>query len=67
MLADSFEPTRTRTVWTFTIREGLAFADGEPILPSTFQRSWERVRSDLAGEYSYLLNFVEGGAEQPGW
>ena len=63
MLAESFEPNEDATVWTFTIKEGQQFADGEPILPSTFQRSWERV-ADLAGDYSYLLNFIEGGAER---
>ena len=47
-------------MWTFTIREGLTFADGEEILPSTFQRSWERA-ADIGGDYSYLLNFIDGG------
>ena len=63
LLAESFEPNEDATVWTFTIKEGQQFADGEAILPSTFQRSWERV-ADLAGDYSYLLNFIEGGAER---
>jgi oligopeptide transport system substrate-binding protein len=63
LLAESFEPNEDATVWTFTIKEGLQFSDGEPILPSTFQRSWERI-ADLAGDYSYLLNFIEGGAER---
>ena len=63
LLAESFEPNEDATVWTFTIKEGQQFSDGEPILPSTFQRSWERV-ADLGGDYSYLLNFIEGGAER---
>ncbi len=63
LLAESFEPNEDATVWTFTIREGLTFADGEEILPSTFQRSWERA-ADLGGDYSYLLNFIDGGAER---
>ena len=50
-------------MWTFTIKDGLTFADGEEILPSTFQRSWERA-ADIAGDYSYLFNFIEGGAER---
>ena len=63
LLAESFEPNEDATVWTFTVREGLTFADGEEILPSTFQRSWERA-ADIAGDYSYLLNFIDGGAER---
>ncbi len=56
LLAESYEPNEDATVWTFTIRDGLQFADGEPILPSTFQRSWERASDpDIAGDYSYLL------------
>jgi ABC-type oligopeptide transport system substrate-binding subunit len=65
LLAESFEPNEDATVWTFTIREGLQFADGEPILPSTFVRSWERASDpDFAGDYSYLFNFIAGGAEK---
>jgi ABC-type oligopeptide transport system substrate-binding subunit len=64
-VAESFEPNEDATEWTFTIREGLTFADGEEILPSTFQRSWERASNpDFAGDYSYLFNFIEGGAEK---
>jgi oligopeptide transport system substrate-binding protein len=63
VLAESFEANEDATVWTFTIKEGLQFADGEPILPSTFVRSWERA-ADLAGDYSYLLGFIDGGDER---
>jgi ABC-type transport system substrate-binding protein len=65
MVAETVEPNEDATVWTFTIREGLTFADGEEIVPSTFQRSWERGSNpDFAGDYSYLFNFIEGGAEK---
>jgi oligopeptide transport system substrate-binding protein len=65
LLAESFEPNEDATVWTFTIKEGLQFADGEAILPSTFVRSWERASDpDFAGDYSYLFNFIDGGAEK---
>ena len=65
LVAESFEPNEDATEWTFTIRDGLTFSDGEEILPSTFQRSWERASNpDFAGDYSYLFNFIEGGAEK---
>ena len=35
-VAESFEANDDATEWTFTIRDGLTFADGEEILPSTF-------------------------------
>jgi ABC-type transport system substrate-binding protein len=62
-VAESFEANDDATVWTFTIREGQHFDSGEEILPSTFQNSWERA-ADLAGDYSYLLGFIDGGTER---
>jgi ABC-type oligopeptide transport system substrate-binding subunit len=35
------------------------------VLPSSFVRAWERASDpDFAGDYSYLFNFIEGGAEK---
>lgn len=65
LVAESFEPNDDATVWTFTIRDGLTFSDGEPVLPSSFVRAWERASNpDFAGDYSYLFNFIQGGAEK---
>ncbi len=64
-VAESFEPNDDATEWTFTIREGLTFSDGEEVLPSSFVRAWERATDpDFAGDYSYLFNFIEGGEEK---
>jgi oligopeptide transport system substrate-binding protein len=64
-VAESFEPNEDATVWTFQIREGLSFSNGEPVLPSSFQLAWERASDPaLAGDYSYLFNFIDGGAEK---
>jgi ABC-type oligopeptide transport system substrate-binding subunit len=62
-VAESFEANEDATVWTFKIRKGQTFADGEEIVPTTFQKSWERA-ADLAGDYSYLLSFIKGGQER---
>lgn len=61
-VAESFSANDDASVWTFTIRDGQHFAGGEAIVPSTFKRSWERAAA-LAGDYSYLLTFLEGGEE----
>ncbi len=63
LLAETVEANEDASVWTFTIKEGAQFSDGEEINATTFQNSWERV-ADLAGDYSYLLTFIEGGAER---
>jgi oligopeptide transport system substrate-binding protein len=64
-VAESFESNDDATEWTFQIREGLKFSNGEDVLPSSFQLAWERASSpELGGDYAYLFNFIEGGAEK---
>jgi oligopeptide transport system substrate-binding protein len=64
-VAESFESNEDATEWTFTIREGLKFSNGEDVLPSSFKLAWERASSpELGGDYSYLFNFIDGGAEK---
>jgi ABC-type transport system substrate-binding protein len=65
LVAESFEPNDDATEWTFTIKDGLTFSDGTPVLPSSFVRAWERASNpDFAGDYSYLFSFIEGGQEK---
>ena len=64
-VAESYESNEDATVWTFTIREGVNFSDGTPVLPSSFQRAWERASDpEFAGDYSYLFSFIDGGQEK---
>jgi len=64
-VAESYEANDDATVWTFTIRDGVEFSNGEQVLPSSFVRAWERASNpDFAGDYSYLFNFIKGGAEK---
>ncbi len=62
-VAESYEANEDASVWTFTIREGEQFSTGEPVLPSSFTRAWNRAaQPDFAGDYSYLIgSFIEGG------
>jgi oligopeptide transport system substrate-binding protein len=65
MVAESYESNDDATEWTFKIREGLKFSNGEDVLPSSFQLAWERASDPkIAGPYSYLFNFIDGGAEK---
>ena len=65
VVAESWESNEDATEWTFTVREGLSFSDGTPVLPSSFIRAWERASDpDFAGDYSYLFSFFEGGQEK---
>lgn len=65
LVAESWESNEDATVWTFQIREGLTFSDGEAITPGSFVRAWERASNpDFAGDYSYLFSFIKGGQEK---
>lgn len=62
LVAESYEANADATEWTFKIRDGVTFSDGEQVLPSSFLRAWNRAAA-LGGDYSYLLTFIEGGEE----
>lgn len=63
LVAESWEASDDATEFVFTIKDGLEFSNGEPVLPSSFVTAWERASDkDFAGDYSYLFNFLEGGA-----
>ncbi len=63
-IAESWEPNDDATEYLFTIRDGVTFSNGEPVLPSNFKAGWERAGSaELASPYGYLVTYIEGGAE----
>ncbi|MEX2292590.1 MAG: ABC transporter substrate-binding protein [Acidimicrobiales bacterium] len=63
LVAESWVPNEDATEFVFTIKDGLEFSNGEPVLPSSFSLAWERASDpDFAGDYSYLFNFFDGGA-----
>ena len=52
------------TVFTFKIKDGLEFSNGEAIKPSNFKIAWERAGSaELASSYGYLMAMIKGGSE----
>jgi oligopeptide transport system substrate-binding protein len=49
---------------TFTLKDGITYSDGEPIVAADFVYSWKRLIDPRnAAGYSYVLSYVEGGAE----
>jgi ABC-type oligopeptide transport system substrate-binding subunit len=62
MGAESWEADDESIVWTFQIRDGLTFSNGDPVLPSSFKHGWE-IGAGYAGNYSYVYGFIEGGQE----
>ena len=71
--AQSWEASADGLAWTFHLREGLRWSNGEPLTADDFVQSWRRMLSpSLASEYAYLLYpirgaqpFTEGKASDP--
>lgn len=61
LVASSYTSNADATVWTFVIKKGLTFSNGDPVLPSSFAYAWNRLANpDLAAGYSYLIEDIEG-------
>ncbi|MFN8018466.1 MAG: peptide ABC transporter substrate-binding protein [Acidimicrobiales bacterium] len=61
-VASSWEANADATEYTFKIKEGLKYSNGDPLKPSDFKAAWERNGSQkLASAYSYLIGYIEGG------
>ena len=54
--AQSWEPSADGLSWTFRLREGLRWSNGEALTADDFVKSWRRMLSpSIASEYAYLL------------
>lgn len=50
--------------YTYTLKEGLTWSDGQPLKASDFVFSWNRAASpDLAADYGYMFDVVDGYEE----
>ena len=56
-LAESVQPNENGSVWTATLREGIAFADGTPILAEHVLQSWNRALDST--RLSPMFRFLE--------
>jgi len=48
------------TQWSFTVRTGTTFSNGEPVDAAAFARSWNRTASNKEGGEGYLMNDIQG-------
>ncbi|HEV2071523.1 MAG TPA: ABC transporter substrate-binding protein [Acidimicrobiales bacterium] len=61
MVAESWESNDAGDEWTFQLREGVTFHNGDPVLPSDFKFAWERVvNPEFASEVAYHLDPIVG-------
>lgn len=50
--------------YTYTLREGLKWSDGQPVTAGDFEFAWKRAASvELAADYNYMFEVVKGYAD----
>lgn len=63
--AESWEITNDGKTYTFKLREGLKWSDGQPVTAKDFEYAWKRACDPaVASEYSFLVtSYLVGGEE----
>lgn len=63
--AESYDVSEDGLTYTFHLRDGITWSDGEPVTAENFVYSWKRlVNPETAADYGYLLDgIVENAAE----
>ena len=57
--AESYEVSEDGLTYTFTLRDGLKWSDGEPVTAANFEYSWKRITDpENAADYGYILTGV---------
>lgn len=50
--------------YTFKMRDGIKWSDGQPVTAGDFEYSWKRLANpDTAADYCYMIDMVQGYAE----
>jgi oligopeptide transport system substrate-binding protein len=63
-LAESWALSEDGTQITFTLKEGLTYSNGEPIVAEDFVYSWKRlIDPRTAADYGYVMLDIAGAAE----
>lgn len=62
--AESYEVSEDGLTYTFTLRDGIKWSDGEPVTAQDFEYSWKRITDPAnAADYGYILaGIVENAA-----
>lgn len=50
--------------YTFTLRDGIKWSDGQPVTAADFEYTWKRLANpETAADYCYMIDMVQGYAE----
>lgn len=63
-LVDGVENEDGTVTYTYTLRDGLTWSDGQPVTANDFVFAWNRAASQaLAADYGYMFEVVDGYAD----
>lgn len=63
-LAESYTVSEDGLTYTFTMKDGLKWSNGDPLTAKDMEYSWKRAAApDTAADYSYMFNGIEGYPE----
>lgn len=64
-MAEGHELSGDKLTYTFTLRDGITWSNGDPVTSNDFKYAWLRALDlETAGQYAYIIStFVEGAAE----
>ena len=63
--AESYEVSEDGMTYTFKLRDGLKWSNGDPLTAKDFEYAWKRVIDpELASEYSFQITTYVKGAEE---
>lgn len=63
-MAKSYELSEDELTYTFTLRDGITWSNGDPVTAQHFRFAWLRAMDpETASQYAYILaDFIKGGA-----
>jgi peptide/nickel transport system substrate-binding protein/oligopeptide transport system substrate-binding protein len=65
--AESYEVSEDGLTYTFTLRDGLTWSNGDPLDATDFEYSWRRAASpEVAADYNYLCEVFPGFTYEDG-
>lgn len=60
-IAESHEVSEDGKTYTFKLREGATWSNGEPVTANDFEYAWKEVLNpDNASQYAYVMSVIEG-------
>lgn len=60
--AEKWDGPDANNQYTFTLRKGMKWSNGDPVTAKDFEYSWKRALSpEIASEYAYMLYYLKNG------